>query len=545
MSWRSDTGSAPAASSWRRADWRFLLPDLDRGPFEHLVLLGGTPDLAEIVTEGSVAREVALALPRGQSVDALIVLKDARVSISTAVSRLRPDGILYWEIDRRSPGWLTASPGRSRRYLRRLGLAPSATYWVKPDFERCAMLLPLEEQAALAWYFRTLYGARTAVRRLVRWAVARGTGLDPHRFERLVPCYAVIACRSGQRRDQAFLLDHARLPVDLQEAVSRPLILTGGEGEWSRVTMLPFIDDDPLPALVVKMPRVSIFNTCTRHEQSVLVEIRRLLGSVLLETVPEPRGTFEWKGLLGSAESYMDGPSLGRASSRWPRSAGQAIENLRLAAAWLAEFHARTRVGSEPWGSPTGERLTRMIRAYVSAFGESAAETTLFRQLTGRSAALGEIPVPLVWHHRDFTPENVRRRGSRVGVIDWEVARIGPPLCDLIYFVLHWDWTVNGTGRARARRERFCKLFLVEKAEEVLVSAARREIAAYMGRLEVDPRFLPLLLAYTLVEQAVDRAERRRSIGDPSASFRGDNPYVSLLDALAAEGQAFLERAPV
>ncbi|MBA3583878.1 MAG: phosphotransferase [Gemmatimonadetes bacterium] len=498
------------------------------------------------MAEGSVAREVALALPRGQSVDALIVLKDARVSIATAISRLRPDGILYWEIDRRSPGWLTASPGRSRRYLRRVGLAPTATYWVKPDFERCAMLLPLEERAALAWYFRTLYGARTAGRRLARSAVARGTGLDPHRFERLVPCYAVIACRTGESRNQAFLLDQARLSMDLRKAGSRPLILTGGEGEWSRVTMLPFIGDDPLPALVIKMPRVSVFNACTSHEQSVLVEIRRLLGSVLLETIPEPRGTFEWKGLLGSAESYMDGPSLGRESSRWPRSAGQAIENLRLAAGWLAEFHSRTRVGSKPWSSPAaGGSLARMIRAYISAFGESPAEETLFRQLSGQSAALGEIPLPLVWQHRDFAPENVRRRGSRVGVIDWEVAQIGLPLCDLIYFVLHWDWTVHGTGSARARRERFCKLFLVEKAEEAHVSAARREIAAYMGRLEVDPRLLPLLLAYTLVEQAVDRADRRRRIGDPLASFRGDNPYVGLVDALASEGQAFLERVPV
>ncbi|HYN21047.1 MAG TPA: hypothetical protein VE078_08810, partial [Thermoanaerobaculia bacterium] len=106
----------------------------------------------------------------------------------------------------------------------------------------------------------------------------------------------------------------------------------------------------------------------------------------------------------------------------------------------------------------------------------------------------------------------------------------------------HWDGLMNRACSEANRRRRFLELFLVTPFRDALVEAARHEITTYMRRLGVDGRFLPLLLAYTLLEQAVDRMERRRQLGDRAAGSREDNPYVELLDALATEEPGVLER---
>lgn len=529
-------------SSWRRADWRFLLPHPETGAYDHLVLLGGTPALAEAVQRLACAREVSVTMPGEGSVDALIVLRNARQPIDDVVRRLRPSGVLYWEIDRRAPGRFSITPSRLRRYLRRNGLASVTTYWIKPDFERCAMLLPLAGAGPLSWYFRTLFTAKTVKHRLLGTA-ALWAAEGPRRFEKLVPCFAVMALRGDQGAEPPSLVGHARLPPGPARGDVFPLVLTGGQGQWSRITVLPFGTDDSVPVQVIKAPRLPVFNGRTNHEQFVLTEIRRHMGGPLLATVPEPRGTFEWNGLVVGLESYMDGRSLAISSGGWPRSEQRAIEDLRLAAQWLAEFHSATRVTQVVWGSPDAAgSLSRIIGEYVDAFGEAGAEGQFFKRLLAQSSDLKGSLVPLVWHHGDFGPENVRRMGRRIAVVDWEVARVAPPLCDLIYFILHWDWLVNRARSETKRSARFRELFLVTTVRDRLVEAARHEITAYMRRLEVEPRLMPLLLAYTLLEQAVDRVDRLRQLGDPGAESREDNPYVNLVGTLAPEEGSFLER---
>src|SRR5687767_1856437 len=87
--------------SLRAADWRFLLPPTSRGRFGHLVLLGGSSDLAALLVRLEVARRVSVALPCAEPADAVVMLAHAPESLDDAVRPLAADGVLYCEIDRR------------------------------------------------------------------------------------------------------------------------------------------------------------------------------------------------------------------------------------------------------------------------------------------------------------------------------------------------------------------------------------------------------------------------------------------------------------
>jgi aminoglycoside phosphotransferase (APT) family kinase protein len=119
------------------------------------------------------------------------------------------------------------------------------------------------------------------------------------------------------------------------------------------------------------------------------------------------------------------------------------------------------------------------------------------------------VKFPIVWQHRDFTPWNVlRNSGGHLSVLDWEGARPGPALFDLLHFVSHWDEMEADAVTPEERLRAFVRG----------APASRREIARYCERLGIDPRFVPLLMVYTRVEIA---------LRSPSRTF--DARYVGAL----------------
>jgi aminoglycoside phosphotransferase (APT) family kinase protein len=115
-------------------------------------------------------------------------------------------------------------------------------------------------------------------------------------------------------------------------------------------------------------------------------------------------------------------------------------------------------------------------------------------------------------------------------VIDWEIARRGPALVDLLYLATH---AVTSRVREDARRQEFARLFCDRSPSGPLARACRTAIEGYMRRLGLAASLLPVMLAYTLVEQALERARRLRDVESANPADRDANCYVDYLDVLA------------
>lgn len=526
----------------RRIDWRFLLPS---GPsVEHLVLLGGTAHMATQLQEMGTARRVSCSLEGSDPADAVAVLADTWVPPEKLARLLVPGGLLLFEVDRRGQH-VRVSPARFFAMLRRAGFSSATMYWASGGHDSCSMYLPLRSKAALSWYFDRHFRAHTFSRRVLRTALYPLTHWNARRFGALVPCYAVVARLTSAGVGCPSILGSGKFSSPLEGAVMDTLLALGGEAAWSRVALFPFLENAAQPAAVVKVPRTCEFNQEMDHEQVVLQQLRDLLGEPEAQSLPKPLGGYTWRGLRTAAESYMPGKSL---SSGAIVSRGRAgwIDDLGLAAAWLQNFHRRTLQDRPSCRGQFDSLVTEPLAEYADAFGVTPVEQQLFAAYIERTRELADVTIPQVWQHRDYGPWNLYRENGRLGVIDWEVARIGPALCDLLYFTMHWTWMARPYADEIKRRGDLHSLFVAKHSRDSLIRAARAEIRAYLQALDIEPSLVPVLLVHTLVNQAVDRAKRLRAYGGKGAVCRGENRYVGYVDSLAEQTeQLFGETAEI
>ncbi len=541
-------GAAIDADRLRRYDWRFLLPMPPGARFRHMVVLGGPPGAAEDVVRLGLAQTASSAPPDECAADAVVLLRGARVRPAEARRWLREGGVLLVEVDRRSLSGAAWTPARLGRALARAGFEALGCWWAKPDHDRCAMYLPLESDAALTWYGTRHHAPRGWIGRVLGAAARLVTGGRAWRFGTLVPAYVVTA-RVGGRAEASVgvprgagvapgVLGGRGVPATLRPPRARPVVLLGGEGAWSRVVVLPFQERSARPAAVIKHPRLRRYNDATMHEHAMLERIRARVGPRLRATLPAPARAGRWRGLAVSVERSVAGRSVYAACAGGGR---EAIAALRGATTWLASFHLRSVLAQTILDGRRIDRLLeRPVARYAAVFGCTDDERRLFERARQWAEGAAGCIFPVVWQHRDFGPWNVHVEGKRVAVIDWEVARPGPPLCDLFYFTLHWSWLVHGARRPAERLRDFERLFLEPECGDGASRACRRAHARYMGRLELDRRLAPLFLLNLLLEQALDRALRLRAGG--VAPGREGNPYVAYIGVLAERPARVFER---
>lgn len=523
----------------RRADWRFLLPKPPGDVFERLVLLGGTPDLAERVAEIGLARQVSRELGRAQSADAVVILYDSRVDLRSAAGSLKPGGVLYREVDRRSPRLFAATPARMGRLLRQAGLTPTQTYWAVPHFDLCQRYLPLDSAHAIAWFLRTSFVA-TSPTRLLKASLGPLTWLASRSLGAFVRCYAMIAT-AGPASSPTPSGPSCWIPErSLQRRDLRPLLLTGGVDDVHRIIMLPFAPRAKQPAGAIKLARLPEFNRDTLSEQAILVRIRPRLDPQMAQSVPYPLGLFPYGELVAGVESYLAGRSLSARIGRWGVSLSRKIDDLNRVTEWLIRFHQQAQIDRPQWGHEEIERwIAQPLAAYRHRLGATSAEERLFGAVRDRASALAGSPLPMVWQHHNFGEWNIFRSGRRINVIDWEHARAGLALYDLLHFVLQWSYSARRLSSQTDQLRGFRELYCCPQPRDRSVQAARAAIAMYMARLEIDPRFLPLLLVYAWVEKAVTHAEARQDLS-PAIDGRVSNRSVAYIGILAEHaGQLF------
>jgi hypothetical protein len=529
--------ASQAMPALRRADWRFLLPQPAGDHFRHLVLLGGPAGLDEKLLEAEVAGRISTTLPVTASADALILLHDTPIHLEQAVRCLQPGGVLYQEV-----GWRRGGPARVRRNLLNLGLKPTGLYWVAPDFINPQRYLSLDVPGMLAWYLSTIYVAGTPLHRLTEWAIRLLTGGQSQAFAPFAPTYAFTATAGPGRPPTPAILTHPQLPPWLQQPGLRLVLLSSGQDDGSRVVLLPFAPGSREPIAALKLTRLTRFNQLTRSEQTTLAHLHQRLTPNLRQTIPRSHGLLDFCGLTVALENYVQGHSLWTSTGRWTASLERKIDDLHLAANWLADFHRQTLIERLCWQpAAITEWLEKPLAAYETAFGLTPAEKALFAAAHHDAHALNGLELPLVSRHLDFGPWNLFRDQDSFTVIDWEPytnwqrSRTGPALCDLLYFLTYWTFMVRRCYDPQAELEGFRQLHLRPAGKDRLAQAAEDTLVGYLAKLGLDARFRPLLLLYTWVDRALDRLDRQQLLGTASPNTRADNRYLHYLAILAED----------
>lgn len=521
----------------RATDWRFLMPPTGEQGLGTVLLAGGTDAIAAAIGQAGPADEVYRERCPTGAANVAVVLRDSDLSPEAVAAMLVPGGVLYWEIARSRWSRLWVTPSAARAALRRAGMTPVEAYWVTSGAVGPSMHLPLSHDGAVRWYFSNHHGPsgrlRRSAGRVLRF-LAQGRG---RRLEWIVPVFALTARRADPRVDArsygATALADAEVPTWARPRDARPILLSGGEGPWSRVVLLPFARGADRPAGVIKIARESVYANSLVAEQAVLASTRATTPAPIGLSVPEPLGPVRVLGRSGSAETYRPGASIAVRSTRIHVGQSAQRADLARAADWLIDLHDATASGSVDLGR-SGLELGALIDRFARVFGRDLRKDLRFwRSWDGADQSDHQL-VPHVLRHRDFGPWNVLvDTDGQVSVIDWEVAGQGPPLIDLIYFVVHWCWLVAATSSRSADIQLLRRLVMGEGSDWYL-EAGRSVLARHARRLEFGADLVAALFAWTFVEQALDRHDRLAAIADPGAADPSSNRYVQYVAALAA-----------
>jgi aminoglycoside phosphotransferase (APT) family kinase protein len=182
----------------------------------------------------------------------------------------------------------------------------------------------------------------------------------------------------------------------------------------------------------------------------------------------------------------------------------------------------------------TRQLLHGICAEYQAMFGAQAAESQLFSAVAQSVDRCDGLAVPLCWQHTDFVPWNMFREHGELRVIDWEVARPGPAVADLLHFLIHWD-ADRYAHRHEEPQVRRILGYLTGESEFPAGIDGRRLVDAYLRRMGVDRSLLPYLLVYTLAEQAVERGRRLRAAHGDGVVDADSLPFVAYLRAMAAQ----------
>ena len=435
-----------------------------------------------------------------------------------------------------------ADPRVSERQLREAGLSPTGVYLVLPAFDSGRRYVAIDHPGLVNWYFATLYSARSLVALMTAGALHFLAGPKRHRLGSVAPWYGITAVRGSGADQPPSVLGHPELPDTLRPPCVRVLMLTTGQDDGSRVVLMPFAPDATEPSVAIKVSRAAAFNGNTEREHAALSHIRRCLDEKLRQTIPEPVGLVHHAGLAVAVESCAPGSVLTASPGHFGKSFSSAVEDLRLATAWLAEFQRQTRSGPVYWTSEDAAHCDAQLDQYAEIVQPPEAVLKLLRLTSAHSSALVGATLPKVILHNDFGPWNVYRQGNRITVIDWEFGgegegdRTGPSLCDLIYFVTHWTLLARRLWCESATVRGFRQLFLEPQSGGRASAAAHAAIAEYLTRSGIDPRFLPPLLVYTWVERTLDQFARAKA-GGHAALSPAASQYVQFMRLMGEAGE--------
>ena len=425
-----------------------------------------------------------------------------------AVGTGSPPAGIYFESRAPRPG-----ARRLRARLESAGFEDVALYWPCPRLGRAWFWLPLGSPAALEYVRTTRLPARSPLRRAVdrplrafwHWAAAH---------ERLWPICAVARPAASPRSAEDLLQRIARewttWGLGSPPARLTWMLVTRGARSINKVVGLVFAEPDPLPRMVVKLPRAPEAADGLRREEVALAAVaaRAPRGH---PGVPRLLFCDEQSGGLALGETALPGRPL------FAMLAEGAYRDLALRATdWLAAFAAVP--AAAPPGA-AGRVIERTLREFATAFGPVVGQAEL--RATERLVA-PLMDLPSVIEHRDFSPWNVHV-GPDGGLLayDWESAEpAGLPLNDLVYFLAYLAFFRDGAIASGSCPESYRRA----RDPSTFTGRIHHEcVARYAERVGLDDRHVRGLHALTWLVHT--RSEYLRFAADaggepPAAALR-------------------------
>lgn len=512
-------GNAPG--SLPAFDWRFLVPRPPGSVFGTAALPGASADeCAAVVARGIATRCVNVVPQERGSADVIVIRGGRSIDAAAAAACLADSGAVCIETDRRAVSAMSQTPQRVSDMLIAAGLRVIGSYAIIGPVQRPRALVPLGSIHPMNWYLDVISRVHSANTRAMEAVVRRALTIGPAAFGAICPAHVVVAVGPHARHTPAVLdgaigMDDAELDV--------LLMVQGGD----RVVALPFESASVNPCAAVKVPRAVELNGRTGNDQRILARLQAQLPVTLASSIPRPLGTSSIDGVTVTTESVLPGTTLLRRDGSVGLSMRAKIDDLARAANWLADIHVATRTHDAI--SPV-ELIDRAVDRFRERLGIQGEEPRLLGRARAFANTIANTRIPVVLQHRDFNPWNVLRDGDVIGVVDWEGAREGPALIDLIHFTTNWFDAVRGVTRESAKRDHYAALFFAVRTNAA-GAAARDAIRAYLRRMGMSTDVFPVMLVVAWLDLAVSREEQRQAhalSGDARAENRAI-PFITLL----------------
>jgi hypothetical protein len=509
----------------RRLAFRLLLPSAAAAP-RRMVLLGADEVLLRAARSSGVAEIVSDRLghePSSPPADLIVVLAEARRPRAADIAReLAPHGAVWWETDRRRRGSRRATPRRLAAEMADNGLVVTDSYLLKPDAVRAEWYVPIGQGRALRWFLDGLY-APSSARQLLSEAIVRFVGrLGRRAVATLAPFHGLVITHAG-RASRAARFGVSFLPDDAVPADHVALLVHGGE----RTILFSFGEGAARPSCVVKVANRGDGAGSLVAEHGNTHAVRGHVGRVLAPTIPRSLGIVREPG-LALAQEAVGGRSFARATALPTRRFDAKADDLRAVVRWIGDLHRHPVESDAIWDHHSTLWVASQLDAFARCFEPSRRESELFEWTCEQARLLEGSTVPRVWEHGDLTLWNVLIDTHGVRVVDWELARVGLPLADVLRIVDQWHAAVLGmqeiSARARARQWLVRPPATASQATHV----AREAIGGYMQRLHLAAPLEDVLHVTCLAGLALRQNERRRGGGAPSGERRFNIPAAQL-----------------
>ena len=189
-------------------------------------------------------------------------------------------------------------------------------------------------------------------------------------------------------------------------------------------------------------------------------------------------------------------------------------------------------VGEPPAENDWFERLVqRPLDLFGRAFAHGGEEAACLARTAELAEALREAHLPLVFEHGDFSSPNILRlRDGRIGVVDWELAEPrGLPAQDAFFFLSYVAFALGKASNPKRYASAFHAAFFGKSAW------ARPYVLDYARRVGLSPDLLSPLLVLcwiryltTLLRRIDEAVEAGEPVSRQTADWLRGNRYYAL-----------------
>jgi O-antigen/teichoic acid export membrane protein len=405
----------------RRVDWRFLFSQHRQ---ENAICFSSNVELhnsLSLVFSHVDDYESVSLLP---VYDLAVAINPGKKTLRTAANAIRADGVLYtmWN------AWRLGGQKVILRRLHAMGFSDVKMYIPFPSPDSARVWIPLDAPDVTINYIASwLFPNKGWLQRLGIWSTkktlhfALRTGLVPS------------LCAFGTKRTFQVPDTFSRFQCELTRSFPEItadrlsyLVQTPGNSSENKIVFLVFLDSEPNPKWVVKIPRLSKGTPSLVTEWDLLKELKKAVQANT-ETLIVPEPVFKLK--LDERQAFCQTSVTGVPLQQIIRT-----RDMRAIALQLTQWQIVLAKISRGWSHEISsiQFIENLLVGIEFELGGHTELSETFAETRHLLLGLGDVPITCM--HNDFTVWNIRQNDNQLGVFDWtDASRSGLPLLDLVY----------------------------------------------------------------------------------------------------------------